>query len=167
MIGGKSMRFKLLAISALALGLALELMGAPAASASGDMLVVSEGGNVLCVPSSPPHGTEINLIEYSSSCAQITYFNKYTTPNGNAWYEMKLGNGLCLNWLSVNYGVFADSCIAGDANELFYTHVNGQFINLAGNKVYGEDTWLQPVWDGIGYTLAAVPGQSFAGWQYS
>jgi hypothetical protein len=164
----RSMKLKLLGASAMALGLAFGLMGAPAASASGgNQLVVNEAGNVMCVPSAPPHNTQVNMIEYQSSCATVTYFNEYTTPNGNAWYEIKLGNGLCLNWDPSGWGVYADSCIAGDPNELFYTHVSGQLINLAGNEDTGEDTWLQPEWDVFEYTLVAIPGDPFTGWQYS
>jgi hypothetical protein len=120
--------------SALALGLAFGLMGAPAASASGDLLVANE--RTICVPNAP-HNTSVNMISYSSYCAKISYINEYTTPNGSAWYELKLGNGFCLNWQSATEVILADDCIAGDANELFYTHVSGQ---LTGRAATGRTT---------------------------
>ena len=99
----------------------------------------------LCIYDTP-HNAIVYTVNYET-CSDISFINKYTTSNGNNWWELRLDNGLCLNWDSPADGgignVLADSCIAGDPNELFYNHIAGQLINLAGNYYYGEDTWLQ------------------------
>jgi len=133
-------RFRLIAAAALAVPLCL--IGTTAASASTTYNLCPQVNTTLCVWTGE-HNMPAALTNFRTD-AQISFINEYTSPNGNRWYELEITqNGECLNWLPNGY-VYLDSCVPLDANELWYNHVAGQLINLAGNEVTGHDTYLQP-----------------------
>jgi hypothetical protein len=143
------MKFRVLAVMALVFAFAL--IGMPAASAHSNATYASSdptyqlclnNGAVLAYCVWPAPHEDAFLITNYAAIASISFINKYTTSNGNAWYELETQNGLCLNWDSKNELVYSDSCVKGDANELWYNHVAGELINLAGNKFYDADTYL-------------------------
>jgi hypothetical protein len=94
------------------------------------------------------HNDLVYLTNFDS-CSDISFINEYTTSDGNAWWELQMDNGLCLNWSNPSVGgngyFYADSCVAGDQDELFYNHVPDQLISLAGNVHYDQDAYFQPV----------------------
>lgn len=125
----------------------LLLTGIPAASAqTGYLLCYSlSSGTVYCLEPSA-HGSPA----YLGAGQAILFINRYVTPNGNAWWELESEEyGQCLNWAPAdptgNDYLYWDSCQADDANELFYNHVAGQLINLAGNEINHVDSYLQPL----------------------
>lgn len=113
-------------------------VGASAATAEYELCTTTTGYCLWPAPHTDPY-----YITNYSAIAEVSFINEYTTSDGNAWYELSTGSGLCLNWGGPSNNFFyADSCQAGDANELFYNHVKGELINLAGNEYYDEDSYL-------------------------
>jgi hypothetical protein len=132
------MRFKLLGAAFLAAAFAM--VGMPAANANSTYALCLNNDRAYCV-NAAAHGDMYWITNYAA-VAHISFINEYTTSNGNNWWELTTGGGLCLNWNPRDHYVYSDSCIAGDANELWYNHVAGQLINLAGNLDTGHDTYL-------------------------
>jgi hypothetical protein len=184
------MRLKLKLTGAIVLGLAAALIGMPVANAQTHPVataqphpVVSARGhtatgastyileevdpltnNILCVDDAA-HNAIVFTTNYLA-CAGIT-FTDPISYGGNTWWELKLDNGLCLNWATSGY-VYADSC-NGDYNEHWYNHVRGELINLEGNLVTRHNTFLQPyvctlLSNGDNYCSVAAVNSSYAGW---
>ncbi len=153
---------------AVAVGMALVLLGAPAASAaSWYYMDVSANGDSLCM-AAPTHN-DIVLVTNYAGCEAVTFIDP-TSYDGNTWWEIEASNGLCLNMVggSGNDYVYADSCVSGDYNELWYNHVAGQLLNLEGNISNGEDTFLllgtcDVTGPAESCTMAAWP-DTFTGW---
>jgi hypothetical protein len=148
----------------------MSLTGIPAASAqTGYTLCTNLSGTAYClVPSA--HGYPAYLSEVAAG--SIVFINRYVTPNGNAWWELQsVEYGLCLNWAPAGPDgdlVYWDSCQAGDANELFYNHVPGQLINLAGNETFDLESYLQPnVCSGLLCNLSVYTDPAFKEWAES
>jgi hypothetical protein len=143
------MKLKLIGSSALAFAFALA--GAPAASAHTAVvppeniyLVATINGIEYCLPN-VAHGSQAYVTRdvSVSNCSPIHFTGEYITPNGNAWWELEMSNGYCLNWDPSNQYVYSDNCV-DDFNELWYNHNAGQRINLEGNSTTGDDTSLVP-----------------------
>jgi hypothetical protein len=145
------MKLKLLGASAL-LAVAFALTAAPAAIAGvppeNIYLVTTINGIEYCLPN-VPHGQQAYVTDdvSTSNCSPIHFLGEQVTPNGNAWWELQMSNGNCLNWVPYNgtvyYTVYSDSCV-DDWNELWFNHNAGQLINLEGNSSTGQDTSLVP-----------------------
>jgi hypothetical protein len=127
----------------------LSLTAISTARAQTDYLLCfnGESGTAFCLTTSA-HGSPAYLSEDAGQ--PITFINRYVTSNGNAWWELQaVETGLCLNWApAADTGaeqLFWDSCVSGDANELFYNHVAGQLISLAGNEMFNADSYLTPI----------------------
>jgi hypothetical protein len=140
----RSVKIGLRLLAAVALVVPFSLLGIPGASASTTYELCLKVNNTMCVFTGT-HNLPSAITNFETD-AQISFINEYTTPNGNAWYELEIMQiGECLNWDPANGYVFDDSCQAGDANELWYNHVAGQLINLAGNEDNDADTYLAPL----------------------
>jgi len=141
---------------------ALMGLGIPAAQAQTSYGVCATQSETIYCLYPETHGS----ITYVSDEGEgdITFINKYVTANGNAWSEVQAG-GLCLNWsLADNNTVYWDSCQPGDPNELFYNHVKGQLISLAGNEFYDADSYLQPDLCGVFICELEVSTAKYTGW---
>lgn len=160
------MKLRLLGIAILAS--ALTLVAMPAASAQ---TIVGysicgydvDGSGCIAV------GGHSQNVETAAGAGDVfTFINRYVTPNGNAWWEIQSETtGLCINWVNQTDLTFWDSCVAGDSNELFYTHDVGPIINLAGNLALGHDTYLQPFACGTTTCLVeATDTPAYTGWTY-
>lgn len=168
-------------VAATPLVVAFTLIGAPAANAQAARVLgpAYGGANEICETSycvTPNVHGGIYVIEsqdfYPNTASTVSYLNKYTTPNGNAWYEIKTRDGGCLNYDPGSLGagngsgfVYDDGCRPGDPYELWYTHVKGQFINLGGNEVSHHDTYLFFI-DCVDNACALIASNTspFAGW---
>lgn len=144
MNGVGTMKLRSLAVTIVAACALTGLAGIPPASAqTGWTLCTFPSGTAYClVPSSHGYPAELSAV----GAGPITFTNRYVTPNGNAWWELKsLYTGLCLNWAPQDGNLaYWDSCVPGDGYELFYNHVAGQLINLAGNEIDRQNTYLRP-----------------------
>lgn len=105
-----------------------------------------ENGHTFCVDTGT-HNARLSVTTDFVPWAIIEFINPYVTTNGNTWYELEdLNTGLCLNWGGANDPtknfIYADYCHPEDYNELFYNHVQGQLVNLAGNVDLGQSSYL-------------------------
>jgi hypothetical protein len=154
---------------AVALGMALAFMVMPAANATSWYYMEIPnpyGSGNLCM-ATPVHNEVVEVTNYAG-CETVTFLNP-TTYNGNTWWEIEASNGLCLNMASRGY-LYADSCVPGDYNELWYNHVAGYLLNLEGNLENGTDTFLQipacpvDIPPSVACDMAAWPYR-YTGWQ--
>jgi hypothetical protein len=147
----------------------IALTGIPAASAQSGYTLCSSNG--YCVYEFVAHNYFAEVLDTGSTSTSagdepIAFINRYVTSNGNAWWELNaVGTDQCLNWVLTDQSmVYWDDCVPGDPNELFYNHVAGQLISLAGNEDSGLETYLQPQSPCDTLCVLVVTATPYTGW---
>lgn len=103
----------------------------------------ADHGTGLCVDTAV-HNARFSITTGFVLSEDFIYVNSVTTSDGKTWWEIEArSNGYCLNWGGDSHNaIYADNCVLGDKNELFFLNDIGRIVNMGANEYYERDTYL-------------------------